>query len=175
MSNSKQKAFIELYEPVHERFERFCRARSYGDMDFRDLMNETLLIAFEKFHSLHSKEAFLSFLFGIAVRVIGNHHQKKKERRIQQSDQLYALKDSYADTARSAETHFLYQALSRLVDEQRECLILFEISGFKIREIAKIQGVSEAAVKQRLKRGRERLAEIMTFESPLKRGEVRHG
>jgi RNA polymerase sigma-70 factor (ECF subfamily) len=62
-----------------------------------------------------------------------------------------------------ADTHFLHLALSQLPVAQKECVILFEISGFKIKEIAEIQFVSEDAVKQRLKRGRERLQEILTY------------
>jgi RNA polymerase sigma-70 factor (ECF subfamily) len=54
-------------------------------------------------------------------------------------------------------------ALAQLPIAQKECIILFEISGFKIKEIAEIQSVSEDAVKQRLKRGRERLQEILTY------------
>lgn len=166
MEQSKQDAFLTLYEPVHERFERFCRARVYGNMDPRDLINESLLVAFDRFESLRSEDAFLSFLIGISVRILSNNHQKKKEQRM--SDEV-AQK---ATSARSSDPdiHFLYEALSMLKDEQRECIILFEISGFNIREIAAIQEVSEDAVKQRLKRGRDKLRKILTFESSHKTG-----
>jgi DNA-directed RNA polymerase specialized sigma24 family protein len=62
----------------------------------------------------------------------------------------------------------LYEALAQLPHEQRESIILFEISGFSIQEITVIQNASESAVKQRLKRGREKLMEILTYESSLK-------
>ena len=52
---------------------------------------------------------------------------------------------------------FLHQALALLPDAQREAVILFEISGFNLKEVAEIQEASLSAVKQRLKRGRERL------------------
>jgi RNA polymerase sigma factor (sigma-70 family) len=71
--------------------------------------------------------------------------------------------------------HFLHVALAQLVEEQREAIILFEIAGFSIKEIVEIQAVSQSAVKQRLKRGREKLVEILTHESSLKMGEVNHG
>ena len=91
MTKTKQEQFLTLYEPVHDRFERFCRARVFGDMDYRDLMNETLLVAFSKFDSLRSEDAFLSFLFGIGVRIIGNHHQKKREERYQIEDYIFQI------------------------------------------------------------------------------------
>jgi RNA polymerase sigma-70 factor (ECF subfamily) len=171
----KQKAFLQLYEPIHNRFERFCRARVYGDMDFRDLINDTLLVAFEKFETLRSQQAFLSFLCGISIRLIGNHHQKKKTSRFQASDAVLDILDVNANPQESADVHYLHRALAQLPEEQRECIILFEIVGFSIKEIVEIQGASESAVKQRLKRGREKLTDILTFEAVVTTGEQDHG
>jgi RNA polymerase sigma-70 factor (ECF subfamily) len=172
MIDKKQEEFLTLYEPIHDRFERFCRARVYGNMEFRDLMNETLLFAFENFESLKSKGAFLSYLFSVSVRILSNNNRKKKEHHTANYEQIKWVKDEYSDTQLDAEIHFLYEALAKLSEEQREAVILFEISGFSIKEIAVIQGASISAVKQRLKRGRERLGEIMTFESSYKTGKA---
>lgn len=172
MIDKKQQEFLELYEPNHDRFERFCRARVYGDMEFRDLINESLLVAFENFDSLKSKKAFLAFLFGISVRILSNNNRKKKESHVNQEDKIISISDVNANTDSDADVHFLYEALAKLSDDQRECIILFEISGFSIKEICAIQNSSQSAVKQRLKRGRKRLTEIMTFESSFKIGEA---
>lgn len=174
MKQTKQADFLILYEPIHDRFERFCRARVYGDMDFRDLMNDTLLVAFEKFETLKSKEAFLSFLFGISVRLLRNQHKKKKEKRFQKEDKIQSIQDLNANPQEDADIHFLHQAVAQLSEDQRECIILFEIAGFSIKEITHIQNASESAIKQRLKRGREKLIEILTYDSSLKK-EVKHG
>ena len=144
-------------------------------MDYRDLMNETLLVAYEKFETLRSQEAFLSFLFGISVRILGNHHQKKRETRFQKEDRILEVCDKNANTQLDADVHYLHVALSKLNDEQRECVILFEISGFSIKEIMEIQQSSESAVKQRLKRGREKLLDILSFDSTIIKKEVNHG
>lgn len=168
MMQTKQEKFLTLYEPIHNRFERFCRARVYGDLDYQDLMNETLLLAFEKLDTLKTDQAFLSFLFGIAVRILANKKKKKKEDAYTSKSNLLA--DNSVDTALQTDVHFLHQALAQLNEEQRECIILFEISGFSIKEICDIQQASESAVKQRLKRGREKLQAILTYESSLKTG-----
>lgn len=169
---SKQKRFLELYEPIHDRFERFCRARVYGDMEFRDLMNDSLVIAFEKFDQLKSKDAFLSFLIGTSIRILGSKNQKIREQRMTESMELNRVQDLNSNTESATEIHFLHQSLAQLSDDQRECIILFELSGFSIKEISVLQNASESAVKQRLKRGRDKLIEIMNFESTLKTGEV---
>ena len=174
IKNKQQEHFLKLYEPVHDGFERFCRARVFGNMEYQDLMNDTLLIAYQKFDTLKSPTAFLSFLIGISVRILANHHKKKKEDSwIESSD--FDLQDVNANTERDAEVYMLYKALSLLSEEQRECIILFEISGFSIKEIMGIQKASESAVKQRLKRGRAKLIEILSFESNYKQKEVKNG
>lgn len=172
--SKKQTHFLKLYEPIHDKFERFCRARVYGSMEYKDLMNESLLIAFEKLDSLKSEKAFLSFLIGISIRVLANYNKKKKEDSIVKTEQLNFI-DGNAKTEKDAEIYLLHQALNELPETQKEALILFEISGFSIKEVAKIQDASESAIKQRLKRGREKLTEILTFESLPKTKEVNHG
>lgn len=173
--DKKQADFLKLYEPIHDRFERFCRARVFGDMDFRDILNDSLVIAYEKFETLKSKDAFLSFLFSICVRVVGNNYQKKRETNVEKNHFIFELSDKNADPQSAADIHYLYQALAQLSDDQRECIILFEISGFSIKEIMVIQGSSESAVKQRLKRGREKLVEILTYDSSLTIKKAYHG
>jgi RNA polymerase sigma-70 factor (ECF subfamily) len=175
MKSSKQDEFLALYEPLHDRFERFCRARVYGDMDFRDVMNDSLLVAYSKFELMNSRSSFLSFLFGIAVRTIGNQLQKKKTERFNEKVKHHDRQDLGSSPSEDADIHFLYNAISQLVDEQREAIILFELTGFRIKEIAEIQNTSEAAVKQRLKRGREKLAELLTYDATLQKGEMKDG
>jgi RNA polymerase sigma-70 factor (ECF subfamily) len=55
MESSKQERFMQVYEPVHERFERYCKTRVYGEFHFKDIMHDTLVVAFEKFDELKSK------------------------------------------------------------------------------------------------------------------------
>jgi RNA polymerase sigma-70 factor (ECF subfamily) len=172
MDKSRQDSFLKLYEPVHDRFERFCRARVFGRGDYRDLMNDTLLVAFQKFETLQSEKAFLSFLFSCAVNILGNQIQKKKELAFQRDNDFHQLKDEKANAQSDADVYFLHQALSQIPYKISECLILFEISGFSIREIAEIEKTSENAVKQRLKRGREKLKAILVYESSNKTNEV---
>lgn len=164
MDKKRQKRFLKLYEPVHANFERFCRARVYGDMDYKDLMNETLLKAYQNFDSLRNEKAFLSYLFSISVRILSNNQRKNKAELQSYSAQEFKVKDDDMQTDKDAEVYLLHQALAKLPEDQRESLILFEISGFSIKEIADIQDSSESAVKQRLRRGRLKLKEILSFD-----------
>ncbi len=161
MAKSKQEQFLELYQPVHAQFERFCRARAFGDMPYQDLINDTLLIAFQKMDHLKNDKAFLSYLIGIAIRVLSN--AKRKLRPKSGVDEFVFL--NHADESPSVELKFeiemLHKALACLPQLQREALILFEITGYSIKEIMEIQQSGASAVKQRLARGRKELAVII--------------
>lgn len=160
MSKEKQEHFMGLYQPVHDRFERFCRARCFGEIDHKDLMNDTILIAFEKFETLQKEQSFLPFLIGISMRILGNHLQKKKTEKYQQHFEN-TIQDPQSSPSEKADIFYLHLALSHLSTEKREALLLFEIIGMRISEIARLQNVSEAAIRQRLKRSRAQLTEIL--------------
>lgn len=165
MRISKQEDFMRLYEPVHERFERFCRARVYGEMHYKDLMNETICVAYEKYHGIKNEKSFLQFLFGIAVRILANANRKMKPYARDEQDLLY-VEDQNSRTDSCTEVRILHEALAKLPADQKEALVLFEITGFSIKEIAEIQEASQSAVKKRLSRGRRRLAELLTTVNP---------
>lgn len=173
MSRKKQTRFLRLYEPVHDRFERFCRARAYSQTDHRDVMHESLLVAYERLDSLRSEGAFFSFLVGICIRLLANGHRKMKPELGWDESFLESKARSTDNPEQATEVYLLHCALAQLSEDQRESILLFEIAGFSIKEIAIMHGVSESAVKQRLRRGRERLTQLLTFESTHKRGEIR--
>lgn len=156
---------MNLYRPVHASFERFCKARVYGRMDFKDLMQETIIVAFEKFDILNHPSAFKSFLIGTSIKILANDSRKIKESNWNNDstiNQTFLMNPS-----ESLEIEDLYKALNKLPELQKEAIILFEINGFSIKEIAEIQDSGESAVKQRLARGRTALAELLIDEPKL--------
>ena len=156
---------MALYTPVHEKFERFCRARVYGRIDYKDLMHDSIVIAYEKFDSLKSPDLFLSFLFGISIRVLSNSNKKTDRMEYSSSTLAQEIEDSSESASRKDDVHTLHAALAQIAEDQREAIILFEISGFKIEEIAELQKASVSAVKKRLSRGRKALLEVLQTEN----------
>ncbi|MFN5459016.1 MAG: RNA polymerase sigma factor [Bacteroidota bacterium] len=162
MELSKQEQFMQLYAPVHERFERYCKTRAYGEFHFKDIMHDTLLVAYEKFDNIKSKEAFLYFLFGTTVRILSNQRKKKRTEYVEDFTNKYEnIGTNEASIEKRLEIKNLYEQLEKLDHVTRECIILFEISGFSIKEIMTILNLGESAVKQRLSRGRKQLIEMM--------------
>ncbi|WP_026461427.1 RNA polymerase sigma factor [Adhaeribacter aquaticus] len=158
---NKQAVFLQLYQPVHDRFERYCQAQTSNNVDAKDLVSETILIAYEKFDSLRNTDAFLSFLFGVASRLIKNKSKKNKFWGIFKEKKSERIKDQTLNAEAATDINILYQALNQLPENHKEAIILFEISGFSLKEIQGIQQISLSSVKSRLVRGRTKLAQIL--------------
>jgi RNA polymerase sigma-70 factor (ECF subfamily) len=101
-------------------------------------------------------------LFGTATRILANHRKKKRPEYVDQLKGKYECSHNENDSIEQQfEINDLYKCLQELDQVTSECIILFEISGFSIKEIMGIQNSSEAAVKQRLSRGRKQLLTLM--------------
>lgn len=63
----------------------------------------------------------------------------------------------------------LGQALSRISEDQRKAIVLYDVEGFDYQEIADITGVSLGTVKSRIHRGRHALRELLADDMELLR------
>ncbi len=158
----RQQAFLALYEPVHSQFARFCQARAYNTCDAKDLISETVLRAYENFDKIDDSNAFLYFLIGTATNILRNQWRRQKFRGL---FSWQAVSQKYTDQQNpelSVDVKLLYEALQKLPNVQREAIILFEISGFTLKQVQEIQKTSLSAVKSRIARGREKLARLLS-------------
>lgn len=152
---------MELLKPVQRNLERFVLAMTSDTETARDVVAETILIAYERFNSLRNTQAFLSFLFTIATRVYSAHRKKGERTEALEHEAIIDLLAPDISPETAADVAIVYTALQRLPEKQREAIILFEIIGTPIKEIREIQGGTLTAVKVRLSRGRKKLAKIL--------------
>lgn len=153
---------MKAYEPVHDNFVRFCKARAHGVMSYEDLVNESVLKAYQNWMKINKKDSLLYFLFSTARNIILNTIRKKKEASIEEQEHISPLVESNAEN--EMQIAYLYEQLDKLSDNKKEALILFEINGFSIKEVAEIQGSTEGAVKVMLSRARKELKQLMQDE-----------
>jgi len=165
-NGTKQREFLALLLPVLQKLSRFCRAMCRGihgpdGERAKDLVSETILKAFEHFGKVREPQAFLSYLFTIAVRI--NRHERVRSAKWQPlaPEEFEDMVDEGNAPDARADVHHLYAALAQLPKEQREAIVMSEIAGLKLEEVAAIQGASLSAVKSRVSRGRMKLAELL--------------
>lgn len=149
--------------PLHERCAAFARGLSRSRADGDDLYQEAVLRAFTRLDGLRDEAAFRTWLFRIIVSIHRNHVRSAWLRRwnpfhaddTPAAEGDYRASDWSPDAAEAA--HRARVALAQLPAAQREAIVMFEIEGMLVEEIAAIQNVTPSAVKSRLARGRERM------------------
>jgi RNA polymerase sigma-70 factor (ECF subfamily) len=167
------KDFMRWYAPLHERFARYCASQSLGMNSSSDLMQDAILSALEQWDRIEDKDRLLSYMVGIVNNRLRNHLRSAAVHRKYLESRKRVLHDRLpARPELALDLHFLLRAVDTLPASSREALLLSTVSGFSIREIADIQGASEAAVKTRISRARQRLRELFSEEGrPLSIGE----
>lgn len=163
---------MKAYDPCHDSFIRYCSAVAYGNVELEDLVQDTLLSAYKNFDRIRQKDQFLFYL----IRTARNIAIRRRQRSRYKTESLEAHKERLMAKGIKPEdvldVHLLYQKINRLPEKQRDGIILFEIIGFSIKEIAEIQKSSEGATKTMLSRARKKLRLLMEEKSSRKKTAV---
>ncbi|HNE79547.1 MAG TPA: RNA polymerase sigma factor [Flavobacteriales bacterium] len=154
MASDERSAFMQAYEPCHAAFARYCAALAYGRMDVQDLMQDVLLSAFQRFDHIRKKDELLHYLMRAARnRMVSSLRINRRNEAIT-SKQTERLLERGATAEQLTDAGILHQAINKLPTAQRDALVLFEVAGLSMAEIAAIQGCNENAVKTRVSRAR---------------------
>lgn len=160
-NSPKISEFMQLYKPVQHRLSAYCRVVTGNEEKAQDLIQDTLAAAFENFDSIRDTESFPYYLFSIAR----NCYLKQKRRWKffgSQSDIKPAniqITPDYIEKLYDVE--LIHKSIARLNAAQREAILMFYLMGFPISDIAQKMNITEAAVKNRLVRGREKLRKLL--------------
>jgi len=158
----KISAFMQLYKPLQKQLSAYCRVLT-GDEDAAcDLLQDTLLTAFESFEEIRHTDSFIYYLCSIA-----RHKYLKQKRRWKFFGKPHDITYKNIEITPDAielqpDVELLYKAIGKLNDEQREVLLMFHIMGFSLQDIQKQIGLTEAAVKNRLARARVKLKQMLS-------------
>jgi RNA polymerase sigma factor (sigma-70 family) len=166
MLKRKQTIFLDELDCHRRDLSNFCRVLCANTETAKDLMSEIIEIAWRNFDKIKDKKRFKSYLFTTASRT-ARVHWKYRDRHDFTHDLTLEKNDfgALGDTDLSFDIEYLYKKIRELPPEQSEAIILFEINGFSIKEIAELQNASQGAVKTRLKRGRESLKKNILKEN----------
>ncbi|HEU4952443.1 MAG TPA: sigma-70 family RNA polymerase sigma factor [Holophagaceae bacterium] len=146
----------------------FALAHHYTDdpEDARDLAQEVFVKVYRNLHALPDADGCLPWLLRITRNACLDHLRRMKARPTFGEvpvEELAGLRTTeldpeaaHLDAARKAEVH---RALGELTDLNREILLLKEIQGLSVEEVAAILEVPVGTVKSRSHRARLELAE----------------
>ncbi len=158
---TQQQKFMRLLAPSQESLERFALFLTRNRDEARDIVSETLLIAFEKLDTLREEIAFPSYLMTIARRTFYNRRTRTKVHEHLEVEEMDTLFGDSISPEEAMDVTILYEALDKLPAPQKEAIIMAEIMGYSHKEIQKVQGGTVTGVKVRIFRGKRQLAKIL--------------
>ena len=131
-----------------------------SDEDAEDAVQEAVCAAFERRESLREADKFRPWLLRILVNKCYDTCRRRRPTVDLEDVADYLPAKSQDHTERLT----LWQADMDLSGDLRAVVTLFYYDGLSIREISGALGISEAAVKTRLSRGRAKLRQLLEEE-----------
>ena len=134
-----------------------CRDGTLAD----DLVQETLLKAWDKFHLYTPGTNLRAWLFTILRNSLHSLRRKRRREVADPEGVLTAQLASKPDHDGRLALADLASALAHLPMDQREALLLVGAMGFSVEEAAKTCGCAPGTIKSRAARGRSALADLL--------------
>ncbi|MBQ8110671.1 MAG: RNA polymerase sigma factor [Clostridia bacterium] len=151
----RQAEFTERVRACERRLYRVARTMLPTEADCEDAVQEALLRAWDRLHTLREEAYFETWLIRILINQCKTFYRRRPPEYAVPADKL---------PQPSAEETPLLDALLALPQKPRVTLELRYIEGYSVKETARILGVPEGTVKWRLNRGRALLKDAIDRE-----------
>ena len=140
----------------------FCYARTNDSYEAEELCSDILYALVKAAHSDGEIESIYPFIWRVARNVYADfsNNRRKRTETVCEDDLEEILlsvaeEDTFDDTAELLTS--VYRRIAFLTKAYREVMIMFYIDGLSTAQIAKAQGTSEGAVRQRLFSARQKI------------------
>lgn len=149
-------AFVELMEKYKTALYKVAKSYLGSEDDIADVMQDTVLAAYEHIKELKNASYFKTWLTRILINQCKDFLRQQKK---------YVVSDKIAETPyEMPENNWeFYELIKELPEDYRMIFLLYYGEGFKTNEIAQILDVNENTVKSRLRRGRDRLKQVLCY------------
>ena len=167
------EAFGELVGAYQHRVVNFARAMVSDRGDAEDIAQEAFLRAYRGLRGFRGRSSFKTWLY----QIVTNTARTTMARRRSRPEQPAGGYDSVAEIAGAEgasdspeaaviRRDVIDRALASLPVELREAVVLRDIDGLDYSEIASVAGIPIGTVESRIFRGRARLRQLISGQSP---------
>ena len=153
-----KKQFTAQVLEAEQSLYHIARSILKNDEDSADAMQNAILHAYEKLHTLRNERYFKTWLTRILINEC-NHIIRSGKESIPYEDYFETQ-----ETEPQEDYSEVFEAVTQLDSAYRIPLVLFYVEGFSIREICRILNLSQGTVKTRLYRSRKLLKEKLAGE-----------
>ena len=154
----RREEFVRLVREHSRSMFRAARALLDSDAAAEDAMGEAVLLAWQSYPRLRNPAAAKSWLLRICVNCACGQ-RRKTGREVA----LEGLEERVAPE-RDEERSYLWDAVRALPEDQRLAVLLYYYEDMPVAEIARTLGIAQGTVQSRLRRGRDRLRQMLREE-----------
>jgi RNA polymerase sigma-70 factor (ECF subfamily) len=161
MTDLVSDQFEQLAGELRPKLHRYCARMTGSAVDGEDILQDALIKALAALPNVGVVDNPEGWLFRIAHNTALDFLRRRARRPMMQSDEdldMIAAADSPGHDNEAATMSL--RTFMRLPALQRSAVILKDVLGHSLEEVASITGASEAAAKSALQRGRSRLREF---------------
>lgn len=153
-----RRAFDQLVVRYQSPVRRFFLHQTLGDASLSDdLAQDTFIKAWRNIDSFRAMSSFQTWLMRIAYNVFYDYVRSRKT-----TSDIDNVAEPMTNVNSNPSLQMdLYHALSLLKPDERTCITLQLVDGYKIDQIAKITNMKEGTVKSILFRGKEKLTKYL--------------
>lgn len=171
--DDNKMAYNELFEMISKDLYRLIFSYMRNEEDTNEVLQETLTRIFRNIKSLKEAEKFPAWASRIAVNQCNTYRSKRSKKALYffdsdletKDDEIVWIKPNHNDPRQSLINKEIKDeindAISQLPPRQRLAVILFEVDGDSIKEVAEKLKCSEGAVKFNIHQARKKLRESL--------------
>jgi RNA polymerase sigma-70 factor, ECF subfamily len=149
----------QIWRDYHNQMLGFIRRR-VGAADLaEDILQDVFVKAHSRLDTLANTERIQSWLYQIARNTIIDYHRARKNTE-SLSDEMAHQSENNNDEEWSKLGKCVLPMIERLPQRYREAILLSEIDGLPLKEVAERLNLSLSGTKSRVQRGRERLKRL---------------
>ncbi len=159
----------ELFELVYRRMRILVPANA---PDFEDLVQAAATEVWRSLPGFRGKSELGTWIYTVCYRVLANHRRWWQRYQLRFS---IGVEDVFASDEKlppdlldeRARVERLRTLLGRMSDKYRAVVVLHDLEGFTIPEIAGIVGANALTVRSRLRDGRKQLRRLLELDPAL--------
>jgi len=156
-------AWRTLYDRHFPDVERLVASLGIMDSEADDVCQEIFVIIYRNLSRFRGEARLSTWIYRLATREAIRYARRRRLMRglaeIFSRERLHATPPDWSESD-AGRRHYLRQLLDRLPPERRLALVLYEIEGLPVSEIARISDCAENTVWTRLHRARTELEKI---------------
>jgi RNA polymerase sigma-70 factor, ECF subfamily len=151
---------------------RSLRRHGVRPADAEDLIQDVFLVMWRRWDEYQPSRPLRPWLAGIVYKVAHRHIDRRRRFAPQEAPELEDPRPGQEEQlARAHASALVTRALDRLPAEQRAALVMHDLDGVPVREVARLQEVPLFTAYNRLRRARRKLADaIAALRAPAASG-----